>query len=111
RVILTNPKMAHILGQDTPEQAVSYLRNIQEQIFVDPKSNEKIKTLLEKQGYVENFECEILRADARSIWVLINAKVSNELKAGAFIVDGFVHDITERKRAEEMLKQTEMKYR
>ncbi|MBN2111382.1 MAG: PAS domain S-box protein, partial [Methanosarcinaceae archaeon] len=28
RVILTNPKMAHILGQDTPEQAVSYLRNI-----------------------------------------------------------------------------------
>lgn len=106
KVIQTNPKMAHILGLNTPEQAISYFQDMRDQIYVDPKNPTEITTTIQKQGYIENFECEILRADGRRIWALINARTSSHLKADSFMTDGFIHDITERKLAELELKKS-----
>ncbi|MDN5310646.1 MAG: hypothetical protein PWP14_2040 [Methanolobus sp.] len=41
----------------------------------------------------------------------MNVKKSKNLKADSFTIDGFALDITKGKKAEEMLKQTERKYR
>jgi len=111
KVIQTNPEMAHIIGTNSPEQASSYFDNIGEQLYVDPNAYKELLSTLKTQGYVENYEYEILRADGKHIWILINARMNSELKGDISIVDGFVLDVTERKRTEEALQQTERKYR
>ena len=108
KVIQTNPEMAHILGTDTPEQAISYFENIGEELYVDPNSYKKLLNLLKTQGYVENYEYEVLRADGKPIWLLINARMSDELKGNTFIVDGFALDLTERKEIEIALIQAKI---
>ncbi|WP_321419943.1 PAS domain S-box protein [uncultured Methanomethylovorans sp.] len=111
KVIQTNPEMAQILGLNTPDEVISYLENTEEQLYVDQKRSEKIVTQIEKQGYVKHFEFEALRSDGKQIWLSMNARKNCQLKGESFTIDGFVHDITERKVAEEALKQTEQKYR
>ncbi len=108
KVIQTNPEMAHILGMDTPEQAISYFENIGDQLYVDPNSYKELLNILKTQGHVENFEYEVLRADGRPIWLLINARMSDELKGNTFMVDGFALDITERKEIEIALIQAKI---
>jgi signal transduction histidine kinase len=42
---------------------------------------------------------------------MINARTNVESEDAPFLIDGFVLDITERKKAEETLRKTELKYR
>jgi PAS domain S-box-containing protein len=111
KVIQTNPEMAYILGLNTPEQAMSYFQKMGERLYVNPKSREELIQILKEQGHVENFEYEIVRSDGRNIWILINARMSGDMKGDTFIVDGFVLDISERKLTEKALQKTEQEYR
>ncbi|WP_292466015.1 PAS domain S-box protein [Methanolobus sp.] len=110
-VIRTNPEMAHILGLTTPEQAASYFQKMGERLYVDPKRREELIKTLKAQGHVENFEYEIVRPDGRNIWILVNSRMTSDTEGDSFIVDGFVLDITERKRNEEKLKEKEEQFR
>ena len=44
-------------------------------------------------------ELELLRKDGQPIWVSINARVVHDKAGAAQLVEGFVSDITEKKRA------------
>jgi len=44
------------------------------------------------------------------MWLLMNARKNHEAKGESYTIDGFVHDITERKLAEEAIKQAEKRY-
>ncbi|WP_094227398.1 ATP-binding protein [Methanolobus psychrotolerans] len=111
KVIQTNPEMALILGLNTPDQVSSYIENIGEQFYIDPRRSEELINQIKKKGYVHHFEFEALRSDGKHRWLLMNLRKNSGLNGGSFTVDGFVHDITEQKIAEEKLKQTERKYR
>nr|HML25541.1 LytS/YhcK type 5TM receptor domain-containing protein [Methanomethylovorans sp.] len=111
KVVQTNPEMAHILGLNTPDQFISYSENMGKQLFADIKSSEEMVNLIGTQGYVKFFEFEALRSDGKRRWLSMNARKNFALKRGSFTIDGFVHDITERKAAEETLKKTEQNYR
>ncbi|WP_370573056.1 PAS domain S-box protein [Methanomethylovorans sp.] len=100
KVIQTNTEMAHILGLSTPDQVISYMENKREQLYVDPKTSEEIATQIRKYGYVKHFEFEALHSDGGSIWLVMNAIKNWDLKGESFTIDGFVHDVTERKKAE-----------
>ncbi|AFV25271.1 PAS/PAC sensor hybrid histidine kinase [Methanolobus psychrophilus R15] len=74
---------------------------------VNPERRGELINVLAKQGHVENFEFEALRADGKHAWLMINARTNVKSKPGdnPFLIDGFVLDITERKKAEEALKK------
>ncbi|MDG6243519.1 MAG: ATP-binding protein [Methanolobus sp.] len=110
KVTLANPEMARILGMSTPEQVISSLQDIREQLYVDPNRRDELISALKKNGYVKNFEFEALHTDGKHIWLLLNARTSGDTKDYNFEIDGFVLDITDRKRAEVELQETESKY-
>ena len=63
-----------------------------------------VKTLL-KAGKLSNFELELLKKDGQTINVLLNATSKDN------IISGMVLDITEHKLSEQLLRQSEEKYR
>ncbi|WP_094226686.1 PAS domain S-box protein [Methanolobus psychrotolerans] len=107
KMIQANPEMAKIVGLRTSEEAVAYFQDIGTQLYVNPDRRNEFLNILKTQGHAENFEYEALSADGNHIWLLMNARVSDELNDDGFIIDGFILNITELKNTEKVLKKTE----
>jgi len=56
---------------------------------------------------VRGFENEIYRKDGRKIWISVNAHIVRDADGKALYYEGTSQDVTERKRAEEALKESE----
>lgn len=105
--LYANCAMTCILGFKSPQEVTQYYRQIGKQLYVKSERREQFLQLLQKKGFVENFEYEARTVDGRTIWLRMNAHIAEWGNDGSFIIDGFTTDITERKRAENALKQSE----
>ena len=96
-----NAAMAHMLGLDSPEEAVAHYSDLGSQLYVHPERRDQFVQKLRADGFVENFEYEARTADGRIIWLSMNARLESSGENGALQIEGFTTDITERKHAEE----------
>jgi PAS domain S-box-containing protein len=97
--------MARILGYDSPDDLITGVSDVGNQIYVHQEDRKKLFSLLyEREGATE---CEIkhYRKDGQEIWVLLRARLVRDEKGAPLHVEGLLTDITARKRAEEDLKQ------
>jgi PAS domain S-box-containing protein len=113
RILLTNLEFAKMLGCASMEEAVATFTDLKHQLFADPDSHQRFVNLLHIQGEVKLFNCQWQKKDGPLIWISMNARLS---AAGAetgdlAVIDGFALDITEHKRAEKELQESEEKYR
>jgi len=111
KALQANPEMLRILGRENEEESLKYMQNVGEQLYLNQERRGELINILAKQGRVENFEFEALRADGTHAWLMLNARTNAESGDDQFLIDGFVLDITERKKTEEALRKTELKYR
>ncbi|MDP6709083.1 MAG: PAS domain-containing protein, partial [Alphaproteobacteria bacterium] len=73
RYVMANPAGARMHGYDSEAELLRAVRNIAKDVYVDAEDRETMRRLLEEQGFVEGFECEILRHKTRErIWVRQN---------------------------------------
>ena len=103
-----NPAGERILGYSTQE-----LKELDPKQLLDPSSLPKISAWIKRrQGSTDcpNLECELIAKDGHSVLVEVNGDMlySNGELTGA---QGIARDITERKQAEEALRQSEEKLR
>ncbi len=98
--LIANPAMARILGYDSPVEFISAIQESAHQIFADSDKRAEYVGLLEKQGVVLGFECELLRRDGTTIWALLNSRRVCGPDGNTLFYSGFLEDITERRRAE-----------
>ena len=105
KFVAVNPAMAKIMGFNSPKDLLTHIRNIDQQYYASPKRRKEFKRLLESQGFVQNFESEVLRKDGSKIWVSTNARTVRDGGGKKLLYEGFVADITLRKRAEESLQE------
>ncbi len=101
-----NPSMARVLGYDSSEALTKGVDNVFQQIFVKPEHRLKLISILTEFDTVERFETRMFKRDMRSIWVTMNARAIKDEKDDITSFEGFLMDITERKTAEEILKQS-----
>ncbi len=101
-----NPSMARVLGFDTPEAIVTGIDNVFKQLFVYPEHRVKLLSILTEFDTVERFETRMYKRDKRSIWITMNARAIKNEEGEVISFEGFLMDITERKTAEEILKQS-----
>jgi PAS domain S-box-containing protein len=99
--ITANTAMAAMLGYDTPEELISAMTDIANQLYVRPEERIKLKQMIEDHGQVKSFETRLYRKDGRTIWVSISIHAVCDKKGELLNYDGIAEDISERKREEQ----------
>ena len=110
RFLSTNPAMARMLGYETPQELMASVTDIGEQVYAFPEDREKLKRLIERDGQVTEFECEMIRRDGSSFWCSLNALVVMNHERKSAYYQGFVVDITRRKQIEQELRESEERF-
>ncbi len=78
-------------------------------IWNDPKERERLVAALKNCGFIENLEAEFLGKDGKIRIGLMSARVLSMNQENVIL--SVTRDISERKRAEEALRESELKYR
>jgi PAS domain S-box-containing protein len=103
--------MASILGFSSPEELIRECTDIARQSYVHPEQREEFKRLMEQQNKLFGFEYEVSRKDGSVAWVSETAQAFRDATGRIVRYDGILINITERKRMEDALRQSEEKYR
>lgn len=74
-------------------------------VYVEPDERVRWQALMEDQGVVRDFEARVRRYDGTTIWVNDTARVVKDEQGHVLYYEGRLEDITERKLAEEKLRQ------
>lgn len=100
RFLNTNPALSQIFGYDSPDDLMANVTDIQHQLYVEPHRLTEFICLMEQHGAVSGFEFQAYRQDGSIIWISQNARVVRDANDELLYYQGFIEDITERKRAE-----------
>ncbi len=79
------------------------VRDIRYEISVDEGQRNELKRLLDKQGFVRNFEVQCRRKDGQRIWASLNIRIVRGGDNKIICYEGTLVDITERKEVQEDL--------
>lgn len=109
--LTANPALARMHGFDSPAELIRSRRDISRETYVEPAQREEFKRLLEEHGSVRGFEHETWRKDGSKIWISVNAHAVRDETGTIRYYEGTAQDITERKRAEQALRESEERYR
>jgi PAS domain S-box-containing protein/putative nucleotidyltransferase with HDIG domain len=110
KTLAANRAYAHMLGYGSPEEVVAEVVDSAGQVWTGPDERARYVELLREQGSVSHHECQFARRDGTRIWVSVSAKVVGGPDGEPAYFEGFVEDITERRKAEEAARQSEERY-
>ncbi len=108
--ISANAALARIYGYATPEELMSSVVDIGRKLYVEPGRRAEFIKLMQENNTVTDFESRIYRKDGSVIWIAENVRAIRDAKGQLLYYEGTVEDITQRKRAEEKLRQSEALY-
>jgi diguanylate cyclase (GGDEF)-like protein/PAS domain S-box-containing protein len=111
RCIAANPALARMFGYDSPEDLMTSVLDTTHDIWLKPQERQRYQRLVEKQGTVRGFECRHKRKDGSIIWVSLSAQKVCRADGKTLYYEGFIEEITERKRAHVKLRDSEERFR
>jgi len=106
RFLSANPALAEILGYASPEELMASITDIRHQFYVDPADRDVLLKAIMAERKAFGLEVQCYRKDGRIIWVKISARLRYDETGVADVIEGFMSDITSRKRAEEALAES-----
>ena len=101
-----NPSLARMYGYASATELMQKVKHI-DQLYVDRTRRRELLETLEKEGSVFEFESQIYRADGWIIWISENIRVVRNSEGKLLYYEGTVADITQRKQAEEALRESQ----
>jgi PAS domain S-box-containing protein len=101
RFLRVNPTLARLLGYSGADA----IGDMAHKLYVDPRRRGEFARLVEANNAVMNFESQIFRPGGDVIWISVNAWAVRDAQGAVKFFEGFVEDVTERKRREESERQ------
>lgn len=109
RLVMLSPSCSRLLRREyTDDMLGAYVGSL----FRCPKEDRKrLETTLEEQGFVTDFEFALERADGSFLDVSVTSHKYFDENGIELGVEGIIRDISERRRIEKTLRNSEMKFR
>lgn len=98
-----NEAMLRMTGFETRDEMLG--ADIPSSMYANPADRERLKKLLNEHGSVADFEFEMRRKDGEVRTVLESSIAVKDLAGNVTAYQGFLLDITERKRAEQEIRR------
>jgi PAS domain S-box-containing protein len=109
--ITINTVYAHIFGYDTAEEMISCVTDITNQLYAQPEQRGKLLQQLEVSDLAVIDELEAIRKDGSHIYAYLSMKAMRDKHGKVEMLEGFLTDITERKRFRDALEDSEKRFR
>jgi PAS domain S-box-containing protein len=109
-ITTANPAFARLLGYDSSEEVIREVSDIRK-LYVYPDLRDELYRILRRQDAVENFELALYRRDRSILWASVNVRAVRGENGSITGLEGLAVDITERKKAEADLRESEARYR
>lgn len=106
RLISINPAFARMFGYPSMTEALTSIRNIEEQLYVDKNFRKKFIDRIENES-INNLlvETELFKRDGTFFLARINLRAARDKQGDLMYFEGFIEDITERAKVEERLQE------
>ncbi len=101
RILTANPAFVRIMGYESEADLLHTVTDVKKEFYVDPKARQNMQKLFKTYGTVKGFETRFHRKDRRVIHVSLNAREVRDENQNVLHYEGFLEDITQRKRIEE----------
>ena len=101
-----NAALAAMLGYGSPAELIAALGGTPIASWAFPEDRSRFRARLERDGAVRGFECQLKRKDGSLLWVSVSSRLVCDEDGKPISHQGFVKDITERKRAEMYLRDS-----
>ena len=102
RLLTANPAFARILGYDSPEEVLTGLTNVFEQIYVDKEKGNEFRELMEKSDRIKDFEFKAYRKDKNIVYLSQTAHAVADEDQNLLYYEGMLEDISQKKYLEEL---------
>ncbi|MDO8723126.1 MAG: PAS domain S-box protein, partial [Syntrophales bacterium] len=103
RFLDCNQEVLDMLCYDSKEEFLQI--DIAKDLYIRPEDRVSFQKLIEKQGFVKDFEVQFKKKDKEEITVLLTAHVKKDEKGVVVGYEGLIIDISERKRMEKELRE------
>jgi two-component system, cell cycle sensor histidine kinase and response regulator CckA len=110
RFIRVNPALARMLGYDSPAELISTITDIKAQLYVESNKRTGLVSRTSRDGWVYA-ENDYRRKDGGIMVGKLALRQVRNSDGSTSYLEGFVEDVTERKRAEESLRESEGRFR
>lgn len=107
RLVMVSPSGVRLLAY---EHAEEMLGRSNEEFWFDPAARQAFLERIQRDGFVADFEVVLKRKDGEPVLVATSSGFYRDEEGMVLGVEGIFRDITERKRTEERLRQSEDKF-
>ena len=109
KFLMVNPRLSQMFGYKSPEDFIASVENMY-QLYVNPHERPSILKKIQTSGFVDGVEIQFRHRDGHIVSTMVSVRAIKSKTEGT-IYEGFMTDITNYKRAEEALRESEEKLR
>ena len=107
-ILDANPALVTLLGF---EKKTPLLERKASSFYVDPKERKHWEAAVAREDVVTGIQAEFQREDGEKIWVELAVRAIRDKDGKAEYYEGTMEDVTDRKRSEDAVRESEAKYR
>ncbi|MHA1978227.1 MAG: PAS domain S-box protein [Candidatus Hodarchaeales archaeon] len=111
KILDSNPHLVELLGYSSLEELKAFDLEKEKDRFHPSYPRAEFRKQLEKEGTIKGLEASWQKKDGSFIYVRENAKIVRDELGNALYYEGSVEDISDKKEAEEELRQSEKRFK